>query len=353
MCTRRGRTEPLALSDNNPNLWGSRVEGVEVLPPAVAAARFGKRSAFAVTIWSPGHSYRETHQQLTGLGCKTIVPALPMLWKYADALLPHYCFDLPHRILEDRRSIRDVYGFLADEESRRQFLAQLNLRLWADFDGLPVPSPGDRYFPSGLLSPIAGECFIDGGAYTGDTIREFVALSRGSFRRIAAFEPDPSNCSRLRETIVSLGQEYGSRVQLFEAALGSRGGRVRFDASGETGAAVCDQGAYEVKCMALDEALAGEVPTFLKLDVEGAEQDALAGARDLILRVKPAIAVCVYHRPKDLWRIPLHLYSLWPAYKFYLRSHGYDGLDTVLYAIPPDRVKLDEASPISISESCR
>ena len=73
--------------------------------------------------------------------------------------------------------------------------------------------------------------------------------------------------------------------------------------------------------------------TFLKMDIEGAEVQALQGAARTVRETKPTLAVCVYHRLSDLWRIPLYLHELVPQYKLYLRHYTDMPTETVCYAI--------------------
>ena len=60
----------------------------------------------------------------------------------------------------------------------------------------------------------------------------------------------------------------------------------------------------------------------------------LAGAAGLLARERPVLALSIYHRPDDLWELPLHLDALALGYRFFLRTHGDDGMDIVCYAIP-------------------
>ncbi len=112
---------------------------------------------------------------------------------------------------------------------------------------------------------------------------------------------------------------------------------MRFDATG-TAASSVGAGDATVEVAPLDEILADERPTFLKLDVEGAEEDALLGARRTLERHAPALAVCLYHRAADLWRIPLFLASLDAGYRLYLRRHSDECWEQVCYAVPPGRM---------------
>jgi len=78
---------------------------------------------------------------------------------------------------------------------------------------------------------------------------------------------------------------------------------------------------------------------YIKLDVEGAERDALAGASRLLARTRSRLAVSVYHRPQDLWELPSYLDSLGLGYRLYLRTEGEDGMDIVCYAVPPENAE--------------
>jgi methyltransferase FkbM-like protein len=74
------------------------------------------------------------------------------------------------------------------------------------------------------------------------------------------------------------------------------------------------------------------------MDIEGAELDALRGARPVIVRDRPVLTICVYHVPGDLWRLPLLMKEMIPEYQMFLRTHEGDGWQTVAYGIPPGRV---------------
>ena len=92
-------------------------------------------------------------------------------------------------------------------------------------------------------------------------------------------------------------------------------------------------GDLEVECVALDSMLHDFPVSFIKMDIEGSELATLAGARDLIGRNAPILAICVYHKQDDLWNIPLFIHSLNPGYCFHLRPHLLEGWDLVCYAV--------------------
>lgn len=76
-----------------------------------------------------------------------------------------------------------------------------------------------------------------------------------------------------------------------------------------------------------------EYPTFIKIDIEGAELNALQGAQHTITLKKPKLAISIYHKPEDIIELIVYLKNLVPEYKFYLRHYTNKTYDTVLYAI--------------------
>ena len=93
-----------------------------------------------------------------------------------------------------------------------------------------------------------------------------------------------------------------------------------------------DDGDQTADLIDLDTCLKDKKVTFIKMDVEGAELEALKGARDLILINRPKLAICIYHKVDDIFTLPQYLLSLHSDYKFALRHYGLSDTETVLYA---------------------
>jgi hypothetical protein len=91
-------------------------------------------------------------------------------------------------------------------------------------------------------------------------------------------------------------------------------------------------GSEEIRIARLDDHLGGGRITFLKADVEGMEMPLLRGAAETIRRHRPKLAICVYHYPTDIPVISHYLQSLVPDYRFALRHHSPQFMETVLYA---------------------
>lgn len=327
--------EPVAFVDDTPAKQGTSIDGLQVLAPRNLAERFGRRVVLAVTVYNPGASYLRIKQQLQAQSDTRVISFLELAWKYHKVFMPYYQFELPQNVLEKARYIRRAFRVFADEESSRQFVAHVRFRLHLDFGALPSSNCGD-YFPAGVVPELGADTtFVDCGAFDGDTLRRFIARQHGRFREIYAFEPDAENFRRLTEYASRLGAEATDRIHLFRAAVGARRARLRFDSSGGMASALSDAGAEEVDVIPVQEVVSAREAgaLFLKFDVEGGEAAALEGAAGLI-NARSIVAVCVYHRPDDLWELPLKLRALTPKHKLFLRTQGEDGMDVVCYAVP-------------------
>ena len=79
---------------------------------------------------------------------------------------------------------------------------------------------------------------------------------------------------------------------------------------------------------------------FIKMDIEGFELPALAGAERVIDQFRPRLAISLYHRPEDIFEIPLWIGNRFPWYSLHLDHYTIHHEETVLFAWP--RVRADE-----------
>jgi FkbM family methyltransferase len=337
---RRVGIEPLAFSDNNPSLWGAAIDGVQVLSPADAAKLFGDKASFVVTIWRAGGGHRlaNTRRQLLDLRCSKVVSFAALFWKYGEVFLPYYALGLPHTLRGQADQIERGFELWSDDASRAEYLSQVRFRFALDFDGLPSPDVHDQYFPDDLFKIRDDEVFVDCGAFDGDTLKALLEVHVPSFRgQIVALEPDPSNLQKLTQYVSALRQELRGRVSIMPLAAGARREKVSFAATGTAAAGIDHSGPLRVDCAPLDEILKDTDPTYIKMDIEGGELEALEGARTVIRRTAPILAVSIYHRPDHVWKIPLLISSIQPQYRYFLRPHNEEGWDLVCYAVPVNR----------------
>jgi FkbM family methyltransferase len=324
---------PRAFVDNNPGLWGSEVLGLEVLGPEAAVERFGDKVLWLITVYTNS----KVIEQCRALGVPWITCA-ELAWVLPEPHPPSLDFGVPERLADAAREIELAASIWADAESAAEFSSQIRWRFLLDYSALATPRPtSETYFPDDLIRPVADEVFVDCGAFTGDSIEAFLAARAGRFRQIVGIEPDPINCRELRARIDEWDRSGIGPIRAEPVAVGSHRGTLTFETTGTAGSSI-GSGPDTVVVAPLDEILTGDRPTYIKFDVEGAERDALVGGTETITTNMPVLAVCLYHRPEDLWDLPLLVRSMRADYRLYVRRYSDERWETVLYAVPPDRV---------------
>jgi FkbM family methyltransferase len=196
----------------------------------------------------------------------------------------------------------------------------------------PLRSPGtdEQYFGMPFLKHYDNEIFVDVGAGYGETISGFIRYCGDNYKKIYAFEPDPYNFERTQNHVYKNNIE---NVSLLNKGAWSEEATLPFNNTGWASAKITDDGAIKIPVTTIDKVVCGERVTFIKMDTEGAEHEALKGAAHTIQKHKPKLAISVYHKPEDILQIPACIYQLNPDYKFYLRQHTASLLEIVLYAV--------------------
>ena len=334
--------EPLALCDSNPSLWGTTVAETTVLSPSEAATRFGASAVFFVTIWNDFHWFRATLAKLTAQGCTLVSSYAPIFWRFGDRFMDLLLLNEPaHRLYQELDRVLEAESLWTEEESLHTYRSNIVWRALGDPSHLPYPAPQNTYFPPDLFRLLPTEAIVDIGAFDGDTIRLILNLVGPDFGSIHAIEADSVSARKLDTYISSLPETTAKKIHQLNCAVSAERCVLRFSANGNATSKIEDDG-VDVQCFPLDELFLDAPVTLIKMDIEGAEYDALVGAAKTIEKDLPVLAICVYHTQRDIWRIPLLVHSRYPAYQLYLRTYDGDGFQTVLYAVPPDRV-LSEA----------
>ena len=236
---------------------------------------------------------------------------------------------------EQAAAIAETAALWADEASRRLYAALIEFRRSGDYALLPPPETDrPQYFPGDIPGwPITPLRLVDCGAYDGDTLAA-LAESDLPVEAIAAFEPDPVNFRRLAARARAYSPMPAGGLTLWPCGVAAQTERLAFSAGQGEGSSLAAEGGTLIPCVALDDALPGFRPNLIKMDIEGAEPDALRGAEGLIRQHRPGLTICVYHRPGQLWEIPQQIARWRLDYRFYLRAHAHDDFDVVLYALP-------------------
>lgn len=216
-----------------------------------------------------------------------------------------------------------LYRRLEDYLSKRTLTAILTN--WAVLD-LAYPQKVKSIFPDywepDLFPDNAGDVLVDVGAFTGDSIAQYVRMYGTGYRKIYAYEVSPDSCKIMRANVNAM--ELHDVIIRNKGAGSQRGelflNRSASDASANQLSADARSG-QRIEVAPLDEDIEEPI-TFLKMDIEGAEWDTLLGCEQIIARDRPKLAICVYHGYDDLWRIPALIDSIHPGYEFYLRHYG-------------------------------
>lgn len=187
------------------------------------------------------------------------------------------------------------------------------------------------YFDLEVIAPEKEEFFIDAGCFDGLTTRQFLEWSKGNGYSYC-FEPDEANILRIEKNLAAKEGRY----EIIKSAVWSKDCTLSFNAKGNYASSVSENsmsGDHVIKAVALDSCLKDKSVTFIKMDIEGAELEALKGVSEIIALQKPKLAISIYHKAEDIWTIPQLILEICPEYRFYLRHYSFGSYDTVLYAV--------------------
>lgn len=224
------------------------------------------------------------------------------------------CIKIYDFILANIDKIHEVYKNLADASSKEAYLAVLCERVSGVITDLKC-SEAVQYFHDCCM-PETGDVVFDCGSYDGQTAVEFSQLGC----KVYSFELDKINYQKG----IAKAEKY--QFILENLGVGAARGQVHYSA-GDAASSIQTQGNAVGEIIDIDtyvnEKDISKVD-FIKMDVEGAELQALSGARASIGKFKPKLAICTYHKLPDLWEIPLYIKSIRSDYVFYFRHHMID-----------------------------
>jgi FkbM family methyltransferase len=268
-------------------------------------------------------------RRLEATGVRDVLDYFALVGLCPDRFRP---IDYSQNNAADFRANRHKYDWLferlADDASRHVLQRVIHFRLTGDLDAMAeFKVDFDRQYFESFVPAMKNAVFVDGGGFDGRTSLRF-ASRYPDYRRIYYFEPAPDMMSASRAALRELRS-----VTFIEKALSNSHELVHFDASAGSASHISQRGTLEIQATRLDDEI-DEPVSFIKLDIEGAEYDAIAGAQQRISVDRPAMAVCVYHDQRDFWRVPERVLSYVDDYDVYLRHYTEGILETVMYFIP-------------------
>lgn len=241
-----------------------------------------------------------------------------------ETLAPHLAlFDEPETVslkwLEKYEAeLKQVYDNLADDASRKTFAATLNYKLSGKVDYIFACDTAREDDLRQLFTFGENEVYMDLGAYNGDTVQEFLNLVDGKYQHIIAVEPDRKNCKKLNAMAENLGE-----ITVHQCGVWNEAGELGFSDSGGRQSTFLAVQKKTVPVNSIDNLSAGLPVSYIKMDVEGAEVQALNGGEAVIKNHAPKMFVAAYHYDVDLFRLPLMIWKLVPEYRIFFRKHPY------------------------------
>lgn len=247
-----------------------------------------------------------------------------------------YNYEIIHR--KSNEVIR-AYSLFNDAESQKTFLSYIEAIIKSNPNLYPKKSTYSQYFPEDIIFNKGYSRFVDCGAFDGDT-----AINLKKYRKdiesIVLFEPDLNNFRKLYDTMST--NKIADEQILFPCGVWNETKLLSFSDNKSTQSYIGKSGTSVIQGVSLDMVLLNFRPSFIKMDVEGAEIKALIGAKNTIEKHSPDLAICVYHSVNHLWEIPLLIENINKDYCFYLRSYEEFGIETVLYATSKNKNKRGE-----------
>ncbi len=282
----------------------------------------------ALILWVATGSPLEVKRKLDKKGFQNI--SYLAFYKYSSLDLAHPPFmtDFKEDYKNNKYKYKYIFNLLADKKSKEIFEKVINFKISFDYtfmEGFTNDHKG-QYFDKELIPEIKNISFVDGGGYVGDTAQE-VIKNYPDFKKIYLIEPIPEN---IRIAKRELG--HYENIEFLTCGVSNKKETLYFNEE-KSFSSIYGKGTQSVKVDTIDNIIKEKV-NFIKLDIEGGEQDAIEGAKESIKKYKPILAICVYHKAEDWYKIPEKILKIESGYSVYLRHYMEGIFESVMYFIP-------------------
>ena len=243
-----------------------------------------------------------------------------------DLAEPPFISDFKEDFKNNKEKYEKVYTLLSDEKSKEIFTKIINFKISFDFNFMQgfTNNHEEQYFDKELIPNIKDIVFVDGGAYIGDTIPNIIK-NFPDFKKIYCIEPNDLHISIAKKNFLN-----HENIEFINCGLGNK----KQESSEVQGSQ--DNCAHDYQALNINtlDNLIKEKVDFIKLDIEGAEQDTILGAKSTIEKYQPILAVCIYHKAEDWYKIPQLILDINPNYDIFLRHYMEGIYETVMYFLP-------------------
>ena len=340
-CIEICRKYPVAyIVDNNDELCDIHVENREIcLPDRLYSEDWNE---VVVLICAPEKYYREISRSLDEIGIVDVF--------FLNAMENNFVNRISNELFDHMDSILKVKSWLYDDYSKKVLQEVVNRRICGistGYSDLKMNHEIQYLFPLAINGmTIVGGCILDGGGYIGDSIDRFVNRMGDTVRKIYTFEAMPENIKILEKKKAEIEKVWTGTLKIVPYALADKKGTVTFFETEKKGGCFSPEfrngtqylwkkpvRELKVDTVSIDEVIPQtEKVGYIKMDIEGAEYEALTGARETIIRERPGLAISIYHNAADYYRIAELIREYVPEYKLAVRHHKDKHVDTVLYA---------------------
>lgn len=312
------------MVDNSINKQGTKINGI----PVISFDDYKRISADSCIVISTNLDIeKELIQQLKENNINEYKCAVADYIGYTSEEIDNPC----ELILNNMNEYIALYNILEDDLSRKTLKNRLNYLITYDNKYLEeILRPAEnQYFEPSIYELTSEDYFVDCGAFDGDTLGVLMENVNHNIAGYYGFEPDRGNYSKILSKVADYDNTfiYNKGVFRYDTTL-------KFNAFNNAGSKLGDDGNVQVEVVSLDSCLKDKKVSFIKMDIEGGESDAILGAKNIIVNQKPVLAISVYHKFNDLYELPSLIENLGVSYKYYLRHYRLRSAETILYAIP-------------------
>jgi FkbM family methyltransferase len=250
-------------------------------------------------------------------------------YRYSNLQLaaPQFILDFKEDFSNNEKEYEKIYNLLEDDKSKEVFTKVLNFKMTFDFDFMEgfTNNHEEQYFDKEIIPNIKNINFLDGGSYVGDTLPQIIK-NFPDYNKIYCIEPN-----NLHINIAKRNFPNQENIEFIHCGLGNK---KELNVQDKQEAQNNCEHDYQATSINTIDNIINEKIDFIKLDIEGAEQDAIKGAEQTIKEYHPILAICVYHKAEDWYKVPQLILSIRNDYKVYLRHYMEGIYETVMYFIP-------------------
>jgi FkbM family methyltransferase len=276
--------------------------------------------------------FNPIYKQLLGLGFTKIFSHLQagiLFLNETTFPVEMYQEKLTEDLFTNKDKYLQVFDLLEEDESKRVFDSLMSFRSTLNQKHIDTvyTKTEKEYFDGSVIKLSDSEVYIDGGGFDGDTAESFINFVKKKYKSVHVFEPDTALLNKAKVRLKEFDHIAYNPLGIYDKKT-----TLYFDITGGLDGIISNQGSVKIDTISIDEYKDAQ-PTYIKLDIEGVEIQAINGAVNTIKTLKPKLAIASYHYPKHLWEIPLLIKSINPAYKLKLRHYTDSVFESVFYFI--------------------